>query len=90
MFALFVCGAGFSLFQAPNLREIMSRAPIKMSADASGIVAMSRVAGQLVGVLVAALIYRTFSGYATNIIFFFAVLLALVGFVISQKREHMS
>lgn len=90
LFALFVCGAGFSLFQAPNLREIMSRAPIKMSADASGIVAMSRVAGQLVGVLVAAFTYRTFSGYATNIIFFFAVLLALVGFVISQKREHMS
>lgn len=81
---------GFSLFQAPNLREIMSKAPVDMSADASGVVAMSRVIGQLLGILVAAFIYRIAGGSATDIVFLFASSLALAGYCISQQRLRRS
>lgn len=90
LLSLFFCGGGFSLFQAPNLREIMSKAPVDMSADASGVVAMSRVIGQLLGILVAAFIYRIAGGSATDIVFLFASSLALAGYCISQQRLRRS
>jgi MFS transporter, DHA2 family, multidrug resistance protein len=54
---LAVCGVGFGLFQAPNMREIMSRAPASRSGGASGVVAISRLMGQTSG---AALVAQCF------------------------------
>jgi DHA2 family multidrug resistance protein-like MFS transporter len=46
---LVLCGLGFSFFQSPNMRAIMSSAPRDRSGGASGIVAASRLIGQSLG-----------------------------------------
>ena len=51
---LALCGAGFGLFQAPNMNAIMSGAPPHRSGGASGIVATSRMLGQAIGAALAA------------------------------------
>jgi len=54
-----LCGAGFALFQSPNLNALMSSAPPERSAGASGMVAMARPSGQALGAaLVLAYSYR--------------------------------
>lgn len=54
---LIVCGAGFGLFQAPNLKAIMGSAPRERSGGASGIIGLSRLLGQTTG---AALVAQSF------------------------------
>jgi DHA2 family multidrug resistance protein-like MFS transporter len=54
---LVLCGIGFGLFQAPNMKAIMGNAPPHRSGGASGIVAISRLMGQTVG---AALVAQCF------------------------------
>ncbi|MGV7207237.1 MFS transporter [Oxalobacteraceae bacterium A2-2] len=44
-----MCGIGFGLFQAPNMKAIMGSAPPARAGGASGIVATSRLAGQATG-----------------------------------------
>ena len=44
-----ICRAGFGVFQAPNLRAIMTSAPPARSGGASGIVATARLLGQTLG-----------------------------------------
>ena len=56
-FRLALCGIGFGLFQAPNMREIMSKAPANRSGGASAVVAISRLLGQTCG---AALVAQCF------------------------------
>ncbi len=51
---LALCGAGFGLFQAPNMNAIMSSAPPERSGGASGIVATARMLGQALGAALAA------------------------------------
>lgn len=46
---LMLCGVGFSFFQSPNMRAIMSSAPRDRSGGASGILAASRLIGQSLG-----------------------------------------
>ncbi len=52
-----VCGAGFGLFQAPNLRAMMSSAPRERSGGASGVIAMARLIGQTTGAALVALCF---------------------------------
>src|SRR6201996_2619077 len=54
---LAICGLGFGLFQAPNMREIMSNAPANRRGSASGIVVISRLMGQTMG---AAMVAQSF------------------------------
>ncbi len=51
------CGAGFALFQSPNLNALMSSAPPERSAGASGMVAMARLNGQAIGAALVALCF---------------------------------
>lgn len=44
-----LCGAGFGLFQAPNLKAVMSAAPAHRASGASGMIAMARLTGQTLG-----------------------------------------
>ncbi len=55
--SLALCGAGFGLFQSPNLRAIMSAAPASRSGGASGMVAMARLNGQALGAALVALCF---------------------------------
>lgn len=44
-----LCGIGFGLFQAPNMKVIMGSAPLTRAGSASGIVATARLTGQAIG-----------------------------------------
>ncbi len=57
-----VCGAGFGLFQSPNLRAIMSAAPPSRSGGASGTIATSRLVGQSMGAALVALCFGLVGG----------------------------
>jgi DHA2 family multidrug resistance protein-like MFS transporter len=50
-----LCGAGFGLFQSPNLKALMSSAPPERSGGASGVVALVRLIGQTSGAALVAL-----------------------------------
>jgi DHA2 family multidrug resistance protein-like MFS transporter len=52
-----LCGAGFGLFQSPNLNALMSAAPPERSGGASGMVAMARLNGQALGAALVALCF---------------------------------
>jgi DHA2 family multidrug resistance protein-like MFS transporter len=52
-----LCGAGFGLFQSPNLRALMSSAPTERSGGASGVIAMARLIGQTLGAALVALCF---------------------------------
>ncbi len=52
-----LCGAGFGLFQSPNLKAIMSAAPPERAGGASGMVAMARLNGQALGAALVALCF---------------------------------
>lgn len=52
-----LCGLGFGLFQAPNLKALMSAAPPQRAGGASGMVALARLAGQTSGAAAAALCF---------------------------------
>jgi MFS transporter, DHA2 family, multidrug resistance protein len=53
-----ICGVGFGFFQAPNNRALMSSAPIDRAGAAAGLMAISRVTGQIAGAMLAALLFR--------------------------------
>jgi DHA2 family multidrug resistance protein-like MFS transporter len=54
---MFVCGAGFSLFLAPNARLIVHSAPRARAASAGGLISTTRLTGQTLGAtLLAALL----------------------------------
>ena len=52
-----LCGAGFGLFQSPNLKALMSSAPTERSGGASGVIAMARLLGQTLGAALVALCF---------------------------------
>ena len=54
---MLLCGAGFGLFQSPNLRAIMSAAPPERSGGASGMIAIARLIGQTTGAALVALCF---------------------------------
>ncbi|WP_252181394.1 MFS transporter [Azospirillum sp. B4] len=71
-----VCGAGFGFFQSPNLKAIMSSAPLHRSGGASGIVASARLLGQSAG---AALTAACFGLLANHDLTYGAVLALWLG-----------
>jgi DHA2 family multidrug resistance protein-like MFS transporter len=52
------CGAGFGMFQAPNLKALMSSAPPERSGGASGVIGVSRLLGQTSGAALVALCFH--------------------------------
>ena len=52
-----LCGAGFGGFQSPNLRALMSSAPLERSGGASGVIAVARLTGQATGAALVALCF---------------------------------
>ena len=83
-----VCGAGFGLFQAPNMKAIMGSAPRERAGGASGIVATARLTGQACGAALVAgcLVLSEHRGtmYALGA----AAAIALLGAAISFARLH--
>ena len=52
-----LCGAGFGLFQSPNLNALMSSAPPDRAGGASGVIAIARLLGQTLGAALVALCF---------------------------------
>ena len=55
---MILCGGGFGLFQAPNLKAMMSAAPPRRAGGASGIAAVTRNLGQASGAAMVAVCFR--------------------------------
>lgn len=61
---LMLCGLGFSLFQTPNNRTMISTAPRERTGAASGMLSTTRLAGQTIGAsLVALMMTATASSF---------------------------
>ena len=81
-----LCGAGFGFFQSPNLKAIMTSAPIARSGGASGIVATSRLMGQTLGASLVALCFHLSLSSGPQYALWLGCGFALVGAVASGLR----
>jgi DHA2 family multidrug resistance protein-like MFS transporter len=53
-----LCGIGFGIFQVPNNHSMIANAPHSRTGAASAMLSMSRLIGQTLGALLAALLFR--------------------------------
>jgi DHA2 family multidrug resistance protein-like MFS transporter len=83
-----VCGAGFGLFQAPNMKAIMGSAPRERAGGASGIVATARLTGQASGAALVAGCLVLSEHHGTSYALAAAAAIALLGAAISFARLH--
>ncbi|WP_075792846.1 MFS transporter [Massilia putida] len=83
-----VCGAGFGLFQAPNMKAIMGSAPRERAGGASGIVATARLTGQACGAALVAGCLVLSERHGTTYALAAAAAIALLGAGISFARLH--
>jgi len=83
-----VCGAGFGLFQAPNMKAIMGSAPRERAGGASGIVATARLTGQASGAALVAGCLVLSERHGTTFALVAAAAIALLGAGISFARLH--
>jgi MFS transporter, DHA2 family, multidrug resistance protein len=82
---LAACGFGFGLFQSPNNRIMLSNTPVRRSGAGAGMLAMSRLLGQTLGAVVAALTFRLF-GTAAVAPFIVAAGFGIAGALIVMTR----
>ena len=87
---LIVCGIGFGLFQAPNMKAIMVNAPPHRSGGASGIVAISRLMGQASGAAAVAQCFHLWHGAGPHYALWFGGATALLGCCFSALRLRKS
>ena len=52
-----LCGAGFGLFQSPNLHALRASAPPERAGGASGVIAIARLLGQTCGAALVAMCF---------------------------------
>ncbi|MDR2349985.1 MAG: MFS transporter [Deltaproteobacteria bacterium] len=57
-----LCGAGFALFSAPNSNAIMSSVPRERLGQASGVIAVTRLTGQITSISVTTLVFTLVIG----------------------------
>jgi MFS family permease len=60
--AMSLCGAGFALFGAPNSNAIMSSVPPRRIGQASGVITVTRLTGQITSIAVTTLIFSKVIG----------------------------
>jgi MFS transporter, DHA2 family, multidrug resistance protein len=83
-----LCGAGFGFFQSPNLKALMTSAPVSRSSGASGVVATSRLVGQTLGAALVALCFHFFTGAGTQLSLWLGCGFALLGAIASGARLY--
>lgn len=81
-----ICGIGFGMYQAPNLKMMISSAPAERSGSASAIVALSRFLGQSVGAVCVSLAYHLSPDRGPYVAVGIGVVAALVGAMCSVTR----
>ncbi|NNB57030.1 MFS transporter [Pseudomonas fragi] len=85
-----LCGAGFGFFQSPNLKAIMTSAPLARSGGASGIVATSRLMGQTLGASLVALCFHLSTGSGPQLALWLGCVFSLAGALASGLRLMQS
>jgi DHA2 family multidrug resistance protein-like MFS transporter len=83
---LAVCGIGFGLFQAPNMKAIMVNSPPHRSGGASGVVAISRLMGQACGAAAVAQCFHLWQQQGPQLALWLGAAAATLGCVISALR----
>lgn len=83
---LIICGLGFGLFQAPNMKAIMANAPHHRSGGASGIVAISRLLGQTCGAALVAQCFHIWNQQGPEMALWFGSFSAGLGSIFSLLR----
>ena len=83
---LFICGAGFGLFQTPNNSTIISSAPSNRSGGASGMLGTARLLGQTLGATLVAMIFNLVPNNSTQACLYLATGFAVVAAIISSLR----
>jgi DHA2 family multidrug resistance protein-like MFS transporter len=83
---LALCGIGFGLFQAPNMREIMSKSPASRGGGASALVAISRLLGQTCGAAIVAQCFHWWQADGPSMALWIGGACALLGSVFSVAR----
>lgn len=58
---LFLCGAGFGLFQSPNNHIILTSPPLRRAGAASGMLGTARLTGQSAGAVMVGLVFSVWS-----------------------------
>lgn len=81
-----LCGAGFSMFQAPNNRVMMGAAPLTRAGAAGGTVSTARLVGQTMGALGLAVLFRLAPDEATRAGLGLAAGVAVAAAVVSSLR----
>src|ERR1700726_2397502 len=81
-----ICGCGFGLFQAPNIKALMSSAPAGRSGGASGIVPTARLTGQTIGAALAGLCFGIAGREGASIALLLGAVFAAAGCVMSSLR----
>lgn len=83
---LFVCGAGFGLFQTPNNSTIISSAPTNRSGGASGMLGTARLLGQTLGATLVAMMFNLVPNHSTQACLYLAGAFAIVAGIVSCLR----
>jgi len=83
---MFICGAGFGLFQSPNNHTIITSAPRNRSGGASGLLGTARLLGQTTGAALVALMFNLFPDPGTHASLILAGTLAGGGALVSFMR----
>ncbi|MBY0380450.1 MAG: MFS transporter [Xanthobacteraceae bacterium] len=83
---MIVCGCGFGFFQTPNMKAIMSSAPIARAGGASGVLATARLVGQTLGAALAALCFSLAGHHGATYALGLGVAVALTGSLVGFSR----
>jgi len=86
--ALMICGAGFSLFQTPNNRIMLTSAPRERSGAASGLLSTARLLGQSSGAALAAILISYSTEFNLALLMYTAAGFALISACISAIRNR--
>lgn len=81
-----LAGAGFGLFQGPNNRRMLAGAPRERSGAAAGMLALSRLTGQIGGVVLAGLVLQA-AGSGSGAFGWVAAGAAAVGALLQRRRN---
>ncbi len=83
---LALSGFGFGVFQAPNNSLVISSAPIQRSGSASGMMATSRLVGQISGASAVAMLFYILPSERSSEIFYMSIAFAALATLISFSR----
>lgn len=87
---IFLCGAGFGMFQTPNNSTIISSAPNARSGGASGMLGTTRLLGQTTGAALVALFFKIFPENGTSVCLFTGAIIAIIAALVSLSRVGKS